>query len=446
MTAIQVKRLPKDPGQSGWSAILPAPRAPDILEDTVTADWLIIGAGFAGLAAAYRLSQTCPGDQVAVLDATRIGEGPAGRNSGFMIDLPHDLASGNYGGNVDADRDQIKDNRTGIELASEMAQLFDLSSEAFAKVGKINGAATVRGARHLDAYAKHLGALSEPHEMLSANDMHEITGTDYYDQGLLTPGVAMIQPSLFVRSVAEGLRSNRVQIFENSPVIELEKNRDWHARTPKGAVTAPRVILAVNGHLNNFGFMTGRLVHVFTFASMTRRLSPQEVDLLGGKSSWGITSADPMGSSIRRISGTGGDRIVVRNSFVCEPSMEASDQQVYQAGVKHDRSFAARFANLSSVEMEFRWGGRLCLSRNNVQVVEQLDQGLYSACCQNGLGTAKGTLAGMLSADMATGRKSDALDRQLAAPAPSRLPPAMMTKIGANLQITWGQYMAGREM
>jgi len=45
---------------------------------------------------------------------------------------------------------------------------------------------------------------------------------------------------------------------------------------------------------------------------------------------------------------------------------------------------------------EYRWGGRLCLSRNNVQVIGELEPGLFSACCQNGLGTAKGTLAGGL--------------------------------------------------
>jgi len=58
-----------------------------------------------------------------------------------------------------------------------------------------------------------------------------------------------------------------------------------------------------NGHLNSFGFLRGRLLHVFTYASMTRALTPAEVRRLGGAPRWGLTPADPMGSTVRRISG-----------------------------------------------------------------------------------------------------------------------------------------------
>ena len=37
---------------------------------------------------------------VIMLDAGRVGEGAAGRNSGFMIDLPHDLQSDDYAGDT----------------------------------------------------------------------------------------------------------------------------------------------------------------------------------------------------------------------------------------------------------------------------------------------------------------------------------------------------------
>ena len=96
--------------------------------------------------------------------------------------------------------------------------------------------------------------------------------------------------------------------------------------------------------------------------------------------------------------------------------------------------------------MEFRWGGRLCLSRNNVQVVQELEEGLYAACCQNGLGTAKGTLAGGLAADLATGQKSGALSRALRAQEPSKLPPEPIARIGANAYLRWSERRAGAEL
>ena len=441
-----VNRLPVDPGPSGWTRVLPdAPPATPLDHDT-TADWLVVGAGFAGLSAARRLSQSCPGDRILVLDATRVAEGPAGRNSGFMIDLPHDLASDDYGGGIEGDLAQIQDNRLGISFAEEMAQEYGLADEAFVRSGKVNAAATAAGHRRNLSYATHLAAMGEAHELLDAQNMQQMTGTDYYQSGLFTPGAAMIQPAMFVRGVARGLVSNRVQIHECSPVTRLERNGAWTATTPKGSVSAPRVILAVNGHLNSFGFLQGRLMHVFTYASMTRRLTQAECTALGGVAVWGVTPADPMGTTVRRISGTGGDRIVIRNRFTYDPTMEVSDQRIVHVGQDHDRAFAARFPMLAGVEMEYRWGGRLCLSRNSVQVVSELQPGLYSACVQNGLGTAKGTLAGMLAADLACGKSSAALDRALAADRPTRLPPQPLTRIGAAARLRWGEARAGREL
>ncbi len=445
---MRVKRLPIDPGPAGWNKLLSAPApAPAIpLEGNITADWLVIGAGFAGLAAAHRLAKQRAGERVVVLEAVRVGDGPAGRNSGFMIDLPHDLTSDNYGGAIEADRAQTEDNRIGIALAAQMAREYGLDEEAFSQSGKINAAATAKGSAHNDGFAKHLDRLGEAYEVYDAARMREITGTEFYQSGLFTPGTAMIQPAKFVRGVAYGLRSDGVSIYENSPVIQLESQGDWIAKTPKGQVTAPRVILAVNGHLNSFGHLRGRLMHVFTYASMTRALTPDEIERLGGAAIWGITPADPMGTTVRRISGTGGDRIIIRNRFTFDPSMEVSGARIASVAQDHDRSFAARFPMLQGVAMEYRWGGRLCLSRNGVQVIDQLDKGLFAGCCQNGLGTAKGTLAGKLAADLAMQISSPALGRALAAKAPSWLPPAPIAKIGANLHLRKQERNAGKEL
>ena len=98
------------------------------------------------------------------------------------------------------------------------------------------------------------------------------------------------------------------------------------------------------------------------------------------------------------------------------------------------------------VEMEYRWGGRLCLSRNNVSIVRELEDGLYAACCQNGLGTTRGTLSGLLAAELATNTPSDRLARALAAPEPTKLPPNPIAKIGTNAYLKWHEYKAGAEL
>lgn len=76
MSDIHVRRLPRDTGPAGWSELLsPMLETPSLAGDQ-NVDWLVIGAGFAGFAAARRLSKNNPSDSIDLLDAVRIGEGP----------------------------------------------------------------------------------------------------------------------------------------------------------------------------------------------------------------------------------------------------------------------------------------------------------------------------------------------------------------------------------
>lgn len=187
-------------------------------------------------------------------------------------------------------------------------------------------------------------------------------------------------------------------------------------------------------------------MHVFTYASMTRVLTEEECASLGGQPIWGVTPADPMGTTIRRFNAADGYRIVVRNRFTYDPSLEVPDRRITSVGRDHDRAFRARFPMLDGVEMEYRWGGRLCLSRNNVSFVREMEHCLYSACCQNGLGTTRGTLSGILAAELATDTKSERLSRVLAAQAPTKLPPPLFTKPGATAFLKWQEMKAGAEL
>lgn len=441
---MQVRRLPIDPGPAGWNAILPAQSPATELTDKLTADWLVIGAGFAGLSAARRLRQLHPTERIVVLDATRVAAGPAGRNSGFMIDLPHDLSSKDYGGALDRDAAQTAENRFAIQFAAQAVAEYKMHPEAHVLSGKINAAATEKGHQHNADYAIHLDAMREPYEMYDARQMREITGTGYYQSGLFTPGSAMLQPAQYMRGLAAGLARDGVEIYEESPVVSLVQG--WVAVTPKGQVTAPKVILAVNGHAESFGQFRGRLMHVFTYASMTRVLTSDELRKLGGARVWGVTPADPLGTTVRKIDGVGGPRLVIRNRFTLDPSMEVSTKRIAAVGRDHDAAFAARFAHVGPVEMLFRWGGRLCLSRNNVPAFGEQATGLFAACCQNGLGTAKGTLHGILAAELASGHESEMLRQVMAQDPPVKLPPKPMTWLGANAVMRWSEMRAGAEM
>ncbi|GHD19479.1 hypothetical protein GCM10016234_31220 [Tianweitania populi] len=111
----------------------------------------------------------------------------------------------------------------------------------------------------------------------------------------------------------------------------------------------------------------------------------------------------------------------------------------------HRRSLDARFPELAGVPFEYSWTGRICLSRNHVPAFGEIEEGLYSACCENGLGTVKSTLAGVMAAELATNRRTQQLIEFMDHPEPSRLPPEPFATVGINSVIRMQELRAGRE-
>ena len=64
-----------------------------MLQGDITADWVIVGAGFAGVAFARRLAEINPGLKIIIVDAHSTRESASARNSGFVIGLPHNIGS-----------------------------------------------------------------------------------------------------------------------------------------------------------------------------------------------------------------------------------------------------------------------------------------------------------------------------------------------------------------
>nr|WP_299611197.1 FAD-binding oxidoreductase [uncultured Tateyamaria sp.] len=439
------RRLPRHRGPAAWSEILGKSNGFPRLETHVTADVVVVGAGYAGLSAARRALQLDPQCRVVVLDAGRVAEGAAGRNSGFMIDLPHDLASEDYAGPGD-DLALTGLNRQAIGFGQAAVDEYGIQPAFFDPAGKVNGAASAAGNVHNRNYSKHLDGLGERWEWLDAQDMQDLTGSGHYRSGLYTPGTVMLQPAGYALGLATGL-SRAADVFEHSPALTIRREGVfWTVQTPKGSVAASHVILCVNGHLESFGVAQGRLMQLFLFASMSEELSTDAQAALGGAPRWGVTPSDPMGTTVRRIdTGQGGHRIVTRTAAVVRPGMQPKGRDLRRAARLHRDKFAQRFPLLSDVRQAYAWGGHLCLSLNGVAHAREIERGLFSACVQNGLGTARGTLTGIAAAERALGHVSDITRYFDAEAEPRKLPPQPLATWGANAYLRLKEWWAGAE-
>ena len=222
------------------------------------ADWVIVGAGFAGLAAARRLSQLVPQDRIMVVDAQRMGWGAAGRNSGFMIDLPHELGGENYGGSREHDFKQIRMNRAAIEFSGSAAAQFRLQSHLVEQANcmarphhkgsdplKIferasrgpGGVVRSSGCGRFEAHHRH-GFLHWRHVHARNRDG---------------------QPAGFHQGPRHRAWRNRSKYSKTHLSSNYGRARSTSSQTAEGEIVAPRLFLTVNGHLENFGFFQHRL-------------------------------------------------------------------------------------------------------------------------------------------------------------------------------------------
>lgn len=436
---MRIKNLPADDHSCGWSSILPS-HEPQRLPGSVEADWVIVGAGFTGLAAARQLAHHRPDDRILLVDAQCVGDGASGRNSGFLIDLPHDLSAPDYIGDLDTARKDMALNRAAIDYLRTIVKSEEIECH-WRESGKIQGAVNAKGVNVLNAYRTGLDRLGAEYQMMDAAELKRKLGSGYYTQGLYTPGTVLVQPAALVRGLARTLPEN-VQLCEMTPVTQVDYGSSIQLQTPAGTIKARNLLLTNNAFAQEFGFFTGRLLPVFTYAGLTRQLTEAEQQRLGGTPYWGVIPADPFGSTVRR---TPDQRILVRNSFSFNPNGRSSEATTARAGKHIVDGFNARFPMLDGVEMEYSWGGALCMSRNHAPYFGELRPNVYGAGCHNGIGVTKGTITGKLLADYLANQDSELLRYMLSQPAPALNPPRPFLDVGVNTTLWFNQLKAGAE-
>lgn len=436
-------QFPQQLGQSGWVAMLPRRTPRPSLDRTVSADIAVIGGGFAGLSAARRLSQLDPNLRVVVLEAGEIAEGATGRNSGFVIDLPHEVSSEDYSGSDnEARKHDIKVHRMAIALARELADEKGWGKDIFDPCGKYNVALGPRGDKHVVSYARQLDKVREPYTLLDAKEIAAVAGTSSFTSAIFTPGTVIIQPAAYVRGLADSFQSP-VTLYENTPALSFERQgSSWKIKTPKGVVSAGKIILANNGQAQSFGLFRGQLLHVYTYASMTAEFDPKR---LGGQRSWAATPAFPMGTTVRRVQGEKGDRILIRSRYTYNPRMQVSEGAIARAGRVHDHKFDARFPMLKGLPMQYRWAGAMALTWNGVPAFGEIEPGIFAAIACNGVGATKATASGIAAAEAAVGVDSWLVQVFRGFAAPKQLPPQPFLTIGATANLSMKEWSAGLE-
>ncbi|EID0031802.1 FAD-binding oxidoreductase [Vibrio alginolyticus] len=435
--------LPNDDVTCGWYHALPSIPEKSALKGKQSADYAVLGAGFAGLAMARRLAELMPNARIILIDAQRIGQGASGRNSGFVIDLPHKFSLEH----PDPEHKQklLSLNRSAIAQLNTLVSKYSISCQWSAK-GKYQGAVGARGEAYLDHFEHLMKDLGEPYFHVNGSELARVLGTNYYSRAIYTPGGYLMQPAALVRGLGESLPEN-VEVLENSPIRKLSKeNGCWVLHGDSGSVEAPELLLGTSIFTREFGYLKNRLLPVMTFASWTRPLTDAEMQRYGGELNWGLTPADHAGTTLRM---TADRRILIRNTYKHVPKYGSSmnDKVREQIRDDHRQVFLARYPELADVPFTHTWGGVYAISRNFTNFFGQLDEGVYASACDNGVGAAWGTISGTLLADYVVGATSKSLDDiQQVTGMPCLNPPEPFLGLGVKTRIQLAKWQSRSEL
>lgn len=423
---ITVKPPQTEPTDSGWY-LTSGPSLPlNSQKGDVTCECLVIGAGWMGLHAARRYAELRPQAKVVLVDAGRIGNNASGRCMGFAIDLAHNPRKHDFVEDDQGNLDELHVNTEGIDYLKKAVEELDVDCD-WDPQGKYHSAASESGVADLVEFSKALDRLGQKYSWVDRAEMQEITGSKHYIKALHHPGTILIQPAKYLKNMARKLPAN-VTVFENTAVRSAMFGNTHHVfETAAGTIRANKVIICTAGYLQNFGFFPNSAIPVYTFASMTRPLTPKELESVGSHESYGLIPANSFGTTVRR---TFDNRLYLRNVYSYATNFKTTIEDVMNARKQQQVSFDRRWPELSKMGFEASWGGLLTLAQNGGMAWGEFAPNVYGAAFCNGTGIARGTAFGKAVAELAVGANSHSIEILKKRTPPSRAYPTLVTSLG----------------
>ncbi|MYN13692.1 FAD-dependent oxidoreductase [Pusillimonas sp. TS35] len=422
---------------SGWNALLSPRAAYTRLPPSRRFKTVVIGAGYTGLAAARRFAELEPAQQVLVIDASTVGEGAAGRNSGFLSRLPNRPRANRHGTVEDAAQRQMRIYKAGNTWLRELVAEHNIDCEWDETSPRFSAAATAAGVQSLQATARSYKRWGVPCEEFDVSALQQRIGTDYYQYGYQTPYNTFVQPAALIRGLADSLPEN-VQLVECLPASRIDHGHGRHiVHTRAGAFECDRLIVANNGFARRLGILKDRLITIYTYAGLTVPLDHTEQSKLGKVPAWGIIPAHRLGSTLRK---TRDGRFMVRSAYSYERELPPD-----QVGAMLSQLYRNRYPHMRSHVFEHVWGGCTALTLNGGMYFGEVRPGLYASAGCNGAGVLRGSIQGKLLAELACREDSDTLSDLMKLEGPNWIPPEPMRKIGVLSVIAMERRKAGLE-
>ena len=351
----------------------------------------VIGAGFTGISTALHLAER--GYDVHVVEANKVGWGASGRNGGQMISgiAGEENIAKHYGKDVE---ELIGEMRwAGHDIIRERVQTYDIRCDL--KFGYLDVAIKERHLRDMEADYERLGKANFSHEfkLLSKEETCETIGTDAYIGALLNMGNGHLHPLNLCIGEARAAESLGVKIYENSKVLNIERDKRPKVVTQGGSVTADSVVIAGNAYHFLERKLRGIMFPVNSFIVATEPLSNEVVAAINPKD---LAVCDP--------------------NFVLEYFRLSADKRLLFGGRfnyfgddpavikrRHRKKLSRLYPQLANIKIDYAWGGTIGVPIKRVPLMGRISPNIFYCQGYSGHGVNVTHLAGQILADTVAG-------------------------------------------
>lgn len=404
-----------------------APPAPELpaLTGQISADVVVVGAGYTGLSAALHLAEA--GVRVVVLESGGVGFGASGRNVGLVNagmwlnpDAVAERLGPDYGERI------LALLGGGPDVVFGLIEKFGMDCEPV-RTGTLHLAVGKTGAADIASRHAAWTKRGAPVELLDAEQTARKVGSSRYAAALLDRRAGTIQPLGYVRGLARAALDAGATICVNSAAIGAERGDGrWVVRTASGSVTADWVIVATNAYTAPAGQWRAIASEIVPFPYFNFATAPLSATQLAGilperQGAWDtqtVLSSFRLDRSGRLIFGSVG-------------ALRGTGTAVHRAWAR--RAMTKVFPQLRGVGFEYEWCGRIGMTDNDLPRFHELAPRMISFSGYNGRGIAPGTVFGRVLADFVRndGKVDLPLPRTEVAPAKLRQVRALGIEAGA---------------
>lgn len=406
------------------------------LRRSIRADVCIVGGGYTGLWTAIHLKEADPGLSVVLVERDICGSGASGRNAGYLLSWWAKFLSLCK---VCGEAEALRIARASDAAISEIERFcvahqidVDFQHDGWLWVGT-NKAQVGLWRETMDAIARHGEA---PIVEWTRDEVVARSGSPIHLAGVCETNAARVQPALLARGLRQVALERGVEIFEHSPLTELRLENPTVVRTPQGAVTAEKVILAMNA----WGIRWAELRKAVVVVSGDMIITPPIPETLR-RLGWtdGLTISD--GRALLHYYRTTRDGRIAfgkggmsgRFTFGGRVGSEVEGRSDFELQLL--QLMRATYADLSDVGIATSWRGPVERSRSGLPFFSRLGKygNVLFAIGFSGNGIGPCYLGGRILSSLALGRRDEWSECPLVRSPTRDFPPEPFRYVGSQL-------------